>query len=115
MNEQSFSHPVRGDAFELHYDDRASTVTLHKVGCGHPADSKSPFDPEDAQADDFFRVAPCARGTKKKSDTPISRVTSMRPDGTVYHHDPRPLPDPERGYTAEEYDDLVALRARQAL
>lgn len=63
MSETTTSHPVKpGIATELHYTHSDSMVTIHKAGCKHAAESKRPFDPTTIQPDEWFRVAPCARG-----------------------------------------------------
>ena len=59
FGEPIFSHEVKATEVELHNTD--STVTIHKAGCQHAADSKRPFDLSRVEDDDYYNVAPCAR------------------------------------------------------
>lgn len=56
----NFSHPVKDGPLEIHYSEKRGHAELHKAGCKHAADSKSPFSGR-VGADDYFLVAPCAR------------------------------------------------------
>lgn len=68
---ENFSHPVKAEKIEIHYDTNVGQATIHKAGCTHRAkgwtdkravnDMTGPEFMDYVGQDDWFKVAPCAR------------------------------------------------------